>query len=209
MNIESENGQCVSKNDGRVGGSVENKDVATSSISYDDDPKADGKDEMLIDISLPDEYPIAPKRQKVGEVEGSSDSVFSMQDFDSNLNYEQSFEERRFAQLIQLGLEGGRNEEENSQTGSHESAETVGELFPSVLPPVLGENLLATMDGSGVNDDLIQGSTIPDSVHVCSVFYHFCYYSLLQVSFSWKGVSLSTQNITYIQRCSWQGGWGL
>ena len=168
---------------------MEKQNVASCSTSYDDDDsKTDGKDEMLVDLNLPDEYPIAPKRQKIGEVEGTSDSVFSMQDFNSDL----TFEERRLAQFIQLGLEGGRNEEQNNQTSSSESTEALGELFPSVLPPVLGENLLTAMDNSGTNDDLIQGSTIPDSMHVCIAFCNLCYYSLF---------SLTSTGLSFLEAC--------
>ena len=165
---ETDVGQSVSVANGKEGDKVENRKFGSS--AFVDSPRTTGKDDMIIDIGLPDEgdYPLASKRQKTDKTEGETGADFSMQDFGSNPDYEESFEERRFTQLFQLGLEGGRNAEQNNHTGSGESREGLGELFPTVLV----DNELSTLEVGGMNDGFVQGSTIPESIQVSLAFIY-------------------------------------
>ena len=130
----------------------------------DDDRKTAHKDKdgVFMDISIPDEYQSTAKRQKIEEPTESGREIFGMRNAPSDQQLEQSFEERRFNELIQFGLELGKGLDDIDQRDS----EGESSLFTSSLDEN-GSNVMAAMDVGGVSDDLIQGSTIPECLEVC------------------------------------------
>ena len=111
-----------------------------------------------LELDFPEECSVAPKRQRVENA--SERNMFSVP---SEPEFEESFEERRFNELIQLGLAEGRNREQDAETQSSTSMDRQDPFFA----PILDESGTSLISGMGFSGVLIGGSTIPDSIQVC------------------------------------------
>ena len=162
---KNQSSQNASNPNDREGNKIASINLASNSAAFDDGPKATSNgDKLPSDLSLLGDFSNEPKRQKIQETEGSVGSLFPVQGHSSNQNYGHSLE-RQFSQLIELGLEGGRSEEQNVRTENDQPTERFGEL----LLPVLDDSVLSVLgDNSvGTSNNLMDGVTLPGNLQVC------------------------------------------
>ena len=106
------------------------------------------------------ECDVPSKRQRLSEDVSGLENALQVGNITENPGYEQSFEERRFTELVEMGLNGGCRLESQDQTDNSLTSSFLDSNLP-LVPRNFAEDSNSDYSDCALSHGVMPGSTLP------------------------------------------------